>query len=497
MGVNAGLWRIIGVAVSLGLIAGGCAEQADFVQNEELEKARQVILQEEYVGNEIPILKLADAPDVQILVPPSQTDAYRIDERVGVEGNYYVFNVHTRHGTYMVRGLAPLVKYCYEAELIEMSLDSKHGQEIARGVAEYVAGSFKGAVDLIIHPVDSVHGIGRSIELKSQLAKKALSRELSRREGNVNRINRTVLPGSRFYDMQVLKVAYRLRADAYTLNPHMQGLLTTIARDEEIGRAFFSGITWVVPGGSAFTAGQLVAGWSEAGLNPGGGSHEVERFIMDFAPDELLARLREFYSSLLKLPVDSGGAVDNLLRNISYSPRQQAYMAYYLYEMRESAGIPDTVERLAAADSALAASENYLRIQLIHALHGAYSPVKALVPMATQIGVLNQAGQYIVIPPWDHTRDREGVRQLLIETRNFARRLGSGLPQVWFIAECDTNAIEVGRAAGIIVRSNAALDQSFRFTDLRRLSYRRITGDPFDASTGTIVPDEEVSRSRR
>lgn len=475
-------------------LLGGCASTLE--SNDELVQKRETLLNEEYVGNEIPVVDLKDLPDATLLVPPAAADVYTINPKVGVEGDYYIFNVHTRHGTYVVKSELALVPYCYDAGVLEMFQNCKHGKEIGLGMAEYLQEAGTGGVNLLLHPVDSLRGVGRSFDAKTQALRDDVVKKIDQQPDDRSRINRTALPGNALDSAEVLKIAYQLRVDAYTLNPYLQALLAKLAGDKEIGRIFLSGVTFLIPGSSVLSAGEDLSAWAIQGLNPGGGSQEVEKLISQVQPQELLVLIANFYQQHIGMDAKSGSAVMALLANNLYSPRQQAYTAYYLDEMKSAAGLPETVEYLNKTTSAFGAIYNTAQIELIHAVHKDYSPLKAIVPMSNQIGMLNANGQFIVIPLWDHTRARENVRNLLIETLRMSKRLGAKSPQIWFTSECDQNTIDTAGAAGIIVRRNAILDPTFRYTTLRRLSYKRKSGDPVIEDAGTVLPSQDVMQQR-
>ncbi len=493
---GSGLAGLAGLGALAALLLSGCADTSTLQNDDELVKKRETILQQEYTGNEIPVVDLKNLPDVTLLVPPSAADVYTINPKVGVEGDYYVFNIHTRHGTYMVKSELALVNYCYEAGVVEMFMNCKYGKDIALGVSEYMKESGQGSVNLLVHPVDSVRGVGRSFEAKAQTARNEVVQRIDKQPDDRNKINRDALPGNALDSAEILKTAYQLRVDAYTLNPYLQGVLAHIARDKELGRIFFSGITFLIPGSSVLGLSNDMAGWEVKGMAPGGGSQQIELLLSKTGPDEMLVRIANFYREHIGLEATSGSAVAQLLGNTLYSPRQQAYNAYYLDEIKSAAGLPETVEYLAKAQSAAGAIYNTAQIELIHAMHTEYAPLKAIVPMTGQIGMLNTSGQFIVIPLWDHTRERNHVRDLLIETVRTGKRLGSNAIEVWFIGDCDQSTIQTASAAGITVRRNAILDQTFRFTSLRKLSYKRKAGDPMLEDAGTVLPEAAQSASR-
>lgn len=466
-------------------------------RNTALEKQKQLLLSQEYVGDELELVDFGSLISARSLLPRRDGAAYDVNEKVGIEGDYYIYNIHTPHATYMCKGTHALVQYAYESEIIEMFLNSKHSEQIVDGVGEYFTQSLKGVGNLITHPVDSVKGIGRSFDVMAKSVGSDVKKELSSNAANKNRVDRDVLPGSSMYSRELLKIAFSLRTDAYTLNPHMQGLLTTLASKREIGRAFFSMVTWVIPGGSAFSVGQDVSAWGGKGLTAGGGSLEVETFISDYTPQDALIRIAGFYKEKMGLNIEKNSAVVSLLANTSYSPRQQAYIAYYLADLQKSgtAGILPVIGRFAQAGSVFEAIYNTIQLEMIHALHKEYSMVKQLILMREQVAVAVNAGQLIVMPLWDHTRQRTHVRDLLVETKNIAAT--TRIPaQVWFVGDCDNNVIKVANDAGIKVRYGVAADQTFRFTSYRKMSYKRNSNDPYLVDAGTVKADQGV-RARR
>ncbi len=475
----------------------GCGDS--IVDNDTaLAKQKQLLLSKEYVGSEIELVDYKQLLAAQTLVPQPKSESFNINDKVGIEGDYYIYNIHTPHATYMTKGTHALVQYCYESRIIEMFLNSKHGNELVGGVGEYVTESLKGVGNLLSHPVDSVKGVGRSFDVMVKSVGGDVKGAIKGRPVDKNRYDRDVLPGSSMYARELLKIAFSMKADAYTLNPHMQGLLTNLAGKREIGRAFFSMVTWVVPGGSALSFGEDMSAWGQKGLNGGGGSVEVEMFISEFTPDDLLIRVAGFYKEKLGLDNYQGSPVARLIENVSYSPRQQAYIAYYLDELKRSGaqGVEDVIKRFANAGTVFEGIYNSTQLEMLHALSKEYSVIRRFVIMKEQIGAIVNAGQFIVIPLWDHTRQRQHVRDLLVEARNLAQTNNIGSPQVWFVGDCDRNVIDVAKQAGIKVRYGVAADQTFRFTSYRKLSYKRESRDPVPVDTGTVTRDQSVYDSR-
>lgn len=457
-------------------------------------------LQNDYTGTDLPVVKLKTIPEIKSLIPDSPIKAYSIDPRVGVEDDYYIYNVYTPHATYVVKGLHSLVNYCYESQAIEMFLSSKYGAEIADGMGDFVKQTYDGAGDIIIHPVDSIKGIGRFFQTDFREVEFALNSPFKPYQKPLDGINREHAPGGAVLATPMREIAYKIHQDVYSLNPSVYHLLRVLAVEKGIGWSVFSVATWIIPGGGIISAAQDVDGsLSQKALTPGGKSIIVEDFIRDNSPDILRLKLAKFYLKKLNMTDVAGTPLNRLLSNASYSPRQQAYLAWYLSDMREARGIEKVVSLLARARSAFSAQRFVVQMEMIHATHHNYSPVSRFVPMKEQVAFVNKSRQFIVIPIWDHTRNRKHVRELLVEVRNLSRRNGLASSNIWFAGDCDSNTIDVARQAGIFVRKNIVVDPPFRFTTYRRLTYKYVAGDPVlrDAVTLKTDPATHVQRINR
>ena len=111
------------------------------------------------------------------------------------------------------------------------------------------------------------------------------------------------------------------------------------------------------------------------------------------------------------------------------------------------------------------------------------------VALSNMIGAIDNSAQVIVIPTWDHTRDRDKVRKLLVEVKNIKKHYSAASANIWFVGDCDKNTKKTAKAAGINIRDGVVTDNMFRFTIYRKLTYEFAPGDPLVNNVARLTPD--------
>jgi hypothetical protein len=227
---------------------------------------------------------------------------------------------------------------------------------------------------------------------------------------------------------------------------------------------------------------------------PGGQSLQAEKFLRDAAPADIRQMLADFYRDNLRL--DAGQPpLKTLLDNRSYTPRQQVYLAWYLAEIN-ARNSNDAINCLSLAPTASRAAYHAAQMELLHAIHREHSPIKQFAALQNQLGALTVAGELIVAPLWDHTRERGNVARLLDEMNNFAKNYHAARQELWLVGDMDDKVAQAARARKIAARGNVAADPIFRFTALRELTYQPLAGDKLPASIATVARDAAVWQER-
>ncbi len=474
--------QLITIFFLLVLVVTGCVP----VSVDTSEEAAAIA--EQYVGNALPIVDLKTLVEANKLVPQSKNKAYTLDNRVGIEGEYYIFNIYTPHGTVLAKGMAALVARCYESEVLEMLLSSNFGIVLQSAMAENVDYSNNEVVDSKVYNIDSIAGIGRRFNQK-------YSEDFDRDVIVDNILDRNICCGS-YYDLRRMTLAYKLGLDAYSANTFVQAFLDSLLMlsPEDLGG--LDEVDLLQPEIN-ITRGRknIDASVQSRYLFPGSRNLLLEARIVNSDPATIKVKLQQLYQPLLAGVVDLENSVKALLDSAKYSIRQQLYIFAYLNDMKSVSGKNDIVSLMASASSSFEATQYYLQLQLLHAYYVA-GGLKRFVAFSNLLGAVDSAGQIIVIPTWDHTRERGEVRKLLVEVRNLKQKISAGAASIWFVGDCDKNTEKTARKAGISIRSGVVSDSIFRFTDFRRLTYRFVKGDPLVKNAATLTPDPIIMYPR-
>lgn len=476
--------KLIFTAALLGITACG--------GNMKTIKQEEVRYQQEFPGRELPLVPLAELPAARDLVPESREHAYALDARAGVEGDYYVFTLFTPHGAYTVKSLFALTEACREARIVEMFLTSPYSARLQQQMGEYFSPAKAPRGTMFVSPVDSIRGLGRSFHQRYMEWENNYVSPDKHGSHPLDGINRaTPSAGAR-------TAAYRLRADAWSENPALAAMLRALAQDGEAAAALLpGGHRFFVPCGESgwLTPADFVPAWGDKWPAPGGKSAQAERFLRDGNPGEIKRVLREFYADNLQLDEASCPALQQLLDNAAYSPRQQVYIAWYLAHIK-ARNPEEALNYLTLARTAFRAAYNMAQLEMLHAVHSYYAPVERFAALQNQLGAITRGRRLVVIPLWDHTRQRTNVRHLLMEIRNFGENYNLQDLQLWFTGDVDQSVVKTGADNRITVRERVANLDMFRFTTLRALTYRPQPGDPSPQNTVTVKRDPVVYRER-
>ncbi|GHV20905.1 hypothetical protein AGMMS49959_09140 [Planctomycetales bacterium] len=449
---------------------------------------RQAVAQEEdryraeFPGRELLVAKLETLTATNALVPTAADGSYALDERVGCEGDYYVYTVFTPHGTYTVKGLFALTKHCREARVIEMLLSSPFSAELVGKMGDYFSPRRAPRADMLVAPVDSIQNLGRTFHRRyAEWENHSGGREIDK----IDRAAVNPNPAER-------RAAYKLRVDAYSTNSALLALLRALANEGRL--ANLPAGEFLTPVGHTVTPRDAQPAWGERWANPGGKSWQAEKFLRDDAGDALRQTLATFYRENLQLDA-AQAPLSALLANRSYTAREQVYIAWYLAQIN-ARNTADALNYLSLAPTAFRAEYNVAQLEMLHAIHGEYAPVRRFAALQNQLGAITANRELLVVPLWDHARERANVRNLLAEIDRFGENYDVASKQLWFAGDADEKVIEAAREHQISAKANAATAAIFRFTTLRSLTYSPAASDEILVGALTAQRDEAVWRDR-
>lgn len=464
--------RLAGVCLTLGFLLSACAPGENDASTPVEEALRRGT-----VTGEIPSVPRSRLRAASFLVPHDPDGDYRIGESVAIDGNDYLFTVETPHGAYVVRSVLSLVQTCYEIKIIEQHRHIEHGQELMGGMAGYVTGTVRGAVNLVVHPIESVKGIGRSFARLGRGVGRFATKPIQGGTEAPDGVSRTAPAYGFLHSTGIRRYAYELQVDAYSENPYLNALLRTVARNREAGRMTMIGASMLLPAGGQLGTVLDIATWGRRSTTPGGRDEPTEALIRDNGPEELKRILVKLYEESMHLPYRQGSAVHELLNNISFSPREQAYIRLYLADI-PAENREDAIRALARTTRTTQAVRLTAQLEMIHALHHGYRPVTHFLPTPDGLATFHDQGEWILLVLWDHTHQTGAVRDLFTRAAAAARESGARSAELWFVGDVEPAMANRAAAFGLQLREQVAASPMFRFTSIRHLSYIRQPGDP-------------------
>jgi hypothetical protein len=173
----------------------------------------------------------------------------------------------------------------------------------------------KGAVNLVVHPIDSAKGVGTAV---GKLGRGIGGLFRKREEGEKSSFGETVMGGSK------RELASQLGVDAYTDNPYLQELLDSMAKKRMTGKGAVMIAKILIPVGLIVSAALTVSGVNAS----------ADEYIKDKSRGEL------FYENKKALEAlgFSKEEINSLLNLAYYTPRDETYMRFYLERLQNVRG---------------------------------------------------------------------------------------------------------------------------------------------------------------
>ncbi len=246
-----------------------------------------------------------------------QSPYYRVRSQIekSLEPGFLKFHVTAPHGDYHVEGLVPFKKLLHEIEVIETIKNSHEGNSVVGGAVDSVTGTGKGLFNWVVHPVNSVKGVGGA------------TGRLGRSVGRTFRPNEEgeKAPfGERILGHWERQAANDLGVDVYTSNPYLKKILAEKARGRVSGKGMIMIGKVFIPGG-IFVSAALAAG-------------DINITADRIVNDESRAELFRMNQEALKQLGFSEEEAKQLLNNPFYTPRETTYLRFYLETLQSVRG---------------------------------------------------------------------------------------------------------------------------------------------------------------
>lgn len=252
---------------------------------------------------------------------------------------FLTFFVTSPHGSYTVHGLTNLRKCLHEIDVIEqLNANEDAGGGIADGAVDSLKDTGTGLKNIVVHPVDSVSGIGRGIG------------KLGGKIGGVFRKKEAGEKGDGFLSSTKRKIAKELGVDVYTRNPNLQAKLDSMAKANMGGRGVVAVATFFVPVGLIASAVMTVSNINSAADQLVNDSDRGDLFKMN---EKALTELGFPRSKVLQF-----------LNHPYYTPREITYLRFYLEKLKRVQGYRTLLDAAIGAVSEVPADKILHEIQL-------------------------------------------------------------------------------------------------------------------------------------
>jgi hypothetical protein len=418
--------------------------------------------------------RLADIPVLRTVLKSSPN--YVIDPLVEVDGYYYNFTVRTKYADYQVLSVRKLIRLCHEIDVVEHFRETDKGGHVMSGVSQSAAGIGRGFGNLILHPVQSVKRAGQGAGKMVRATGGMFSGKKIETLASDGRDRALMGKGPAGGERRGL--AYQMGIDVYTDNPITQELVNNVARKRLAGKLPLTASVFALPGGAVFTL----------SLTPMGFDPSTEEIIRDNAQGELRFLLAKNYKEQFGLDYQQeGSAVQRLLDNPNYSPREQAYLWRYLKDLSTLEEVGAAFEFLAQVNSPERAEVVSAQMEMLSLLHQRARRLVRFVPIRNTLAALAEDNSLCIVISIDTVRYWSDVRTSLDLTIKAARDLGARQITIWSTGDIDAQSVELARKLGVNVRQDILENPVFQRA-------RDNENDIFTPSTPvSIFPQEKVS----
>jgi hypothetical protein len=384
------------------------------------------------------------------LTPP----AFEIDPIVEVEGKYYVFTVNSHHHQYRICSIPDLYKFCHEIDALVDYTSKAHVPGFLYGFGRNIGKIGKGAGRLVTSPVRAARGIGRYPARMARDYGGTPIRVLNPAKHPDGSIRTKHATGA-FFSGAIRRFAWQMGVDAYTENDQLYPLLRSVAKRRSVGNY---SIDFVMPS-------MLPLKLLKKTLSGGDLHVNTERAIVENGVSELRRLNARMYHEDLGVHWRKSEALETVIFNVYYSPREAAYTRAFLTRIDQREGLDKTFTYMGAVKDVPTAIFRFRELENQWAAHENHSPILRFAPFQNHLGVINKAGNLLVMVPWDHVAPSKELSELISNTAQKAKaNAAKGI--IWFTGTVEDAVQAEGAKAGVEIRSQARLDKAFGLVGL-------------------------------
>lgn len=318
---------------------------------------------------------------------------------------FLTFSVASPHGNYMVRGLTNLRKCLREIDVIEsLNASESTGGGIADGAVDSIKDTGTGLKNLVVHPVDSVEGIGRG------------AGKLGDKIGGLFRKKEKGEEGDSFLSSTKRQLAKKLGVDVYSRNPDLQARLDSMAKANMGGRGIVTVATFFMPVGLIASAVMTVSNINTA----------ADQLVDDNDRSDLFQLNK-------KALLDMGFSQEKVTRFLNhpyYTPRELTYMRFYLEKLKRVQGFQVLLDRANQAVSDIPADKILHETQIAADSIGSTPRAMKLVVIPEGI-ILASEDKVTMITAYDFLDNSVLGSRVTEKASSFRKTLGKRSAEIW------------------------------------------------------------------
>lgn len=319
---------------------------------------------------------------------------------------FLTFSVAAPHGTYKVQGLADLRQTLHEIDVIEKLNAQREdtGGGIAAGAEDSLKDTGRGAKNLVVHPVDSVVGIGKGV---GKIGGKIGGSFRKKEEGEKGD---TYLSGAK------RQLAKQLGVDVYSRNPYLQEKMDAMAKARLGGRGIVMVAQFLIPVG-------LIA---SVALTASGLNNAADQIVYDNDRTDLY-KLNE--KALMRAGFTQEKAVA-LLNHPYYTPRELTYLRFYFEKFQGIPGVRTLMEAAIAVAPGVPAQKLLHEMQIAADSMTGINEVTGIQVVPEGI-VLEKADTVVLVTGYDHLDASGFGKKVADQVFALKLKLGKKAIEIW------------------------------------------------------------------
>lgn len=318
---------------------------------------------------------------------------------------FLTFTVTSPQGSSIIHGLTNLKKFLHEVDvLVQLNASENTGSGITDGAVDSIKDTGTGLKNIVVHPVDSVSGIGKGVG------------KLGGKIGGVFRKKESGEKGDGFLSSTKRDLAKKLGVDVYSRNPDLQAKLDSMAKSRMGGRGIVAVATFFVPVGLIASAVMTVSNINNA----------ADELVNDSDRTDL-------YKMNQKALLDLGfpqAKVTRFLNHSYYTPREITYFRFYLEKLKRVQGYEVLLDQANQAVSDIPADKILHEVQIAADSVGDAPRAMKLVVVPEGIILANE-DKVALITAYDYLDNSVLGRRVTEKAISFRQSLGKRSAEIW------------------------------------------------------------------